>query len=219
MDIRIVSEGVTDQEVITSILQSFTEDKNLEPTRLLPVDSLKPVGWDNVIDYCGSDEFKGAFPFLDFVVVQVDTDRLRTGDVRAEWRIPHFETKTTEETVELVREKLIATISEDFYTAHAHQIIFAIAVSEIECWFLGLYLDAKKAAKTENCIKLLNTVAKEKTGYYIGEQKPLEMYRKMCREFRKKADLEKHSQHNPSFRLFLNELRTKLGDQPLAQPV
>lgn len=210
MTFRIVTEGITDQETLASILRCFTEDKDLEATRLFPQDSLKPAGKDNVIDYCKTDEFKAAFGFTDFVVVQLDTDWLQAKDIRADWIIPQVGQKTPEEIVALVREKLIAEIGADFHAAYGHQIIFAIAVSEIECWFLGIYFDAKKAAKTENCIKQLNTIAKEKTGYYIGDEKPLEMYRIMCKEFKKKADLEKHSRHNASFRIFLDEVWAKL---------
>ncbi len=215
MTFRIVSEGVTDQETITRILQSFTENKDLEATRLYPHNALEPAGKDNVIDYCRTDEFKGAFGFTDFVVVQLDTDWLQTEGTRRDWIIPQIEKKTSEEVVAVVREKLIAEIGADFYAAHSHQIIFAIAVSEIECWFLGLYFDAKKAAKTENCIKLLNAVAKERTGYYIGEKKPLELYRIMCKEFKKKPDLKKYSQHNESFRLFIAELEEKFSSRPV----
>lgn len=166
-----------------------------------------------MINYCKTDEFRGAFGFADFVIVHLDADWLQTENARRDWDVPpQLHTWPPEKVVAFTRDRLITTMGGDFYSTRAHQIIFAIAVDEIECWFLGIYFgnEKKKAAKTTGCTDLLNTVLPQRENFFIKE-KPVENYRKMCKHFKKKADLEKHSQFNASFRLFLEEVRDKLG--------
>ena len=215
MTIGIISEGVSDQETLTHILQSFTENKDLDPALLLP-EADEPVGWGNVLARCRSEEFKAAFQFNDLVVVQLDTDWLRRDGVPEEWIIPGIHELTVEELVAVTRERLAKEIGEPFFTDHAHQIIFAIAVDEIECWFLALY-DNKKASKTTGCLDALNAALAKSGAKFSIHEKKLEYYRQMCAGFKKKKDLLAASQHNPSFRLFLDELQTKLAAQPTAQ--
>jgi len=77
----LVTEGVTDQEVISNILCGFYNNPDLFISELQPLrdETDKPPedmygGWGNLIEYCKSDQFKEAFQAIDYIIIQVDTD-------------------------------------------------------------------------------------------------------------------------------------------------
>ena len=69
----IVSEGPTDQIVLEHIIWGTTGDKDLPITRLQPKED-EPGNWDKVLKYCASEDFKEAFAYLDFLIIQIETD-------------------------------------------------------------------------------------------------------------------------------------------------
>ncbi|XZF12679.1 hypothetical protein ACTHGU_12890 [Chitinophagaceae bacterium MMS25-I14] len=211
MTIGLIGEGITDQITVEHILISYTEDKNLSVNQLQPLPGASG-NWDQVFKYCKSEGFKQAFQYNDFVAIQIDTDFLRGDSVPEEYRIPGIEQMEPTEIVERVKTKLIECFDTEFYEEYKDRIIFAIAVDQTECWFLAVYFpnDKKKASKYTNCLETLNSVLKEREGFYIDAKKD-DYYRKMCKHFRKKKDLLMHSKHNDSFRIFIEELDVKLS--------
>lgn len=119
-----------------------------------------------------------------------------------------------EEIVALVKEKIIELIGNEFYLKYQAQIIFAIAVDEIECWFLPIYFsnDQKKSNKTSGCIKTLNTVLKQKEGFILHEKR-FEYYEKIAKHFLKSKDLEKYAAKNESLSNFIIEFRRKTATE------
>jgi hypothetical protein len=213
MDFRfgIVSEGVTDQAVIKAILIGFCENKDLLVTQLQPTEEEKQkANWDQVIKYIGTEDFRQAVNDLDFVVIQIDSDIFGSDQVDENHRL-ELSQKSTEESVEAIKELLIRDIGEAFYSIASSRIIFAIAVNEIECWFLPIYFSNSKAkaGKTTGCITTLNEgLQKAKAGLFI-DKKNLEHYRTISKPFMKKANLSSYQQANPSLGVFISELEEK----------
>lgn len=205
----IVSEGVTDFAVLENILFGITGNKDLEINPLQPKPS-EAGNWDKVFKYCQSSDFKAAFAYCDFVIIQIDTDFMHTGEVPAAYKID-LHNLSVEEIIRAFQEKFISLISNDFYQEYQNQVIFAISVNEIECWLLPIYFEnqKQKAEKVSNCIKTLNEVLPQKEGFYIHEKK-VNQYEKMSKPFRKLKDLQRFAAKNPSFALFLNEIEQKI---------
>lgn len=206
----LITEGVTDQIVIKNILIGWTGNKNLFVGILQPKEN-EPGNWDKVFKYCQSNDFKGAFGFYDFVIIQIDTDFMTSDGVNENIRI-NINHLSVEEIVEEFKSKLIELIGLHFYENYKNQIIFAISVHEIECWLLPVYFqnNNKKAAKTKNCIGTLNTVLIQKEGFYIDEKR-IEYYEKMSSYFRKKKELKKYYPKNLSFKIFVEDLISKIS--------
>jgi len=201
----LITEGVTDQILLKTILAGWIGNKKLIMKELQP----KPEesgGWAKVFQYCESSEFKGAFAYYDFIVIQIDTDFMSGDSVGEKYQID-LKDLNVKETVEAFREKIIQLIGQDFYEKYTDRIIFAIAVNEIECWLLPAYFPGKKAKKEVNCIDTLNTVLPQKEGFYI-KAKERDYYERLARNFRKKKDIEKYAKQQESLGLFLENLQS-----------
>ena len=207
--IGIIGEGPTDQATIRAILESFTENKDLDPRMLQPKPS-ETGNWDKVFQYCRSSEFIEAFEFLDFIIIQVDTDFLHGDSVPEDLRLAGIHNMTTIELVNAVKEKLVSAIGELVFAKLKEKIIFAISVNSIECWFLPIYFgnNETQAAKTKGCIELLNKELTKRSEPYINEKDP-RYYQKLCKPFKKKANLLAYSLMNESFDIFIQELDAK----------
>ena len=203
MRFGIIGEGVTDQEVITAILRGYFNDNGLPVSQLQPRVG-EPGNWDKVFKYCSSEDFRNAFPFNDYIVIQVDTDFLRGDSVPEKWRI-NLTRLSIKEVVECVISLLIKEIGADFYDSHKAEIIFAIAVDQIECWLLPIYFESqpKKANKTTNCTDTLNEALLAREGFYI-HSKDIDHYRKIAKHYLKKKTLMACSKMNESLRCFID---------------
>ena len=201
----IVSEGITDQVILENILYGWTGNKNIPITRLQPKEDISG-NWDKVFKYCQSIDFKGAFSFCDFVIIQIDTDFMQRGEVTEQFKID-IQNLTVKQIIDAFKTKFIELIGQEFYKEYSKHIIFAISVNEIECWLLPIYFYNKKAkaAKTTNCINTLNTVLKQQEGFYIDAKK-MEYYEKIAKHLRKKKNIEKFAPKNPSFEIFINNI-------------
>lgn len=209
MEVGLIGEGVTDQITIENILCGYFQDKNLTVNYLQPKPD-ESGNWDKVFKYCNTNEFKQALPFNDILIIQVDTDFLRTGDVPDDLKIA-VKDMNVEQIVDAVKAKLIEKIGVEFYEENSQIIIFAIAVDQIECWLLPIYFASKPkiAAKMVNCLDTLNTILFQKEGFYI-DKKNEEYYRTISKNFHKKKTLLIHASKNPSFKIFIDELDKKI---------
>src|SRR5579862_8705965 len=77
----LVAEGITDQVVILNLLYGYFDTDEVDLTYLTPIrdetDRNRIVdgsGWHSVIEYVKSSRFVGAFQYLDYVLVHIDTD-------------------------------------------------------------------------------------------------------------------------------------------------
>lgn len=158
----LITKGKTDQIVIENILVGYFQNLDIVVNWLLPLrdetDKHRAENfsnWSKVFEYCHSQTFKEAFPYNDYIIIQIDTD---VSEEKG-YDIPKYEAGqelTPEALIARVIDKFKGLMSEVFYQGYQARIIFAIAVHSIECWLLPLYYTNKMKAKTKNCLDTLN---------------------------------------------------------------
>ena len=209
----LITEGATDQQVIQAVLDGFFDPEEIDTRPFLPVyDNTHKhqvesfSNWQLVLEYCASPKFAEAFPFVDYIVVQVDTDQCddpKFGVSKHEEGklLPPFEIAAR------VAAKLQEKIGDTVWNRFHERIIFAVAVDTIECWLLPLYAEGKDKAKLLNCMKVLNRALSKKDEHTINPQeKEPRLYAKLARPYSRKRVLTRHSGENPSFAIFIERL-------------
>ena len=210
----LITEGPTDQVVIKHILWGVFDDPDLPINQLQPKAEGDPANWVRVLDYCCSNDFKPSLDFNDFVIVQIDTDVLLREQLPEKYKIDLPSNLEVDEIITRVSQLLVSLIDGDdeFWLNHREQIIFAISVHQIECWFLPIYFTNKKAkaAKITGCIATLNEVLPQQEGGLYINGKDLDYYRRISKSYRKKIQQIYHL--NPSLKVFVErvlEAKTK----------
>lgn len=212
----LITEGKTDQIVIENILVGYFRDPDLAVNWLLPLrdetDKHRAENfsnWYKVFEYCRSQTFKEAFPFNDYIIIQIDTD---VSEEKG-FDIPKFEhgqERSPETLIASVIDKFKVLMGEAFYEAHQSQIIFAIAVHSIECWLLPLYYANKTKAKTKNCLDTLNRQLKKADGFRINSsQKNPRYYETISKKYCKHKTLMDLYKANPSLRIFIEAIEAR----------
>jgi enolase len=209
----LIAEGLTDQIVIENILAGFFNSPNIEVTPLQPKrnkdnqNKSEYGGWTLVFDYCHSKKFQESFRFLDYIIIQIDTD------VSEDYNIAHQDEDgefTPQQLIEKVIEKFRDAIGEDFYNTNQQKILFAISVHSLECWLLPLYYTDKKKAKSKNCLKTLNDELSKKHRFTIDKNaKNPDYYREISKQYGKYKVLMQHYQDNPSLKTFIEEIESR----------
>jgi hypothetical protein len=217
----LVTEGLTDQIVIENILAGYFNSPDLDIRQLQPErdkdneNKSTYGGWTLVFDYCKSRDFQEALQFIDYIIIQIDTD------VSEDYNIPKQDENgefTPQQLIEKVIEKFRGAIGDNFYSTYQQKIIFAISVHSIECWLLPLYYtDQKKKSKFKNCLETLNLELPKKHKFTIdANAKNPEYYRIISEPYRKHKVLMKHYAENPSLKTFIEEIQSrdiKIGDE------
>jgi hypothetical protein len=211
----LITEGLTDQIVIESILAGYFNNPDIDITPLQPErdkddenKSHNYGGWSQVFAYCESNNFKEAFQFIDYIIIQIDTD------VSKDYNIAHQDENgefTPQQLIAKVIEKFRDGIGENFYNTNQQKIIFAISVHSIECWLLPLYYtDKQKKAKCKNCLNTLNYELSKQHKFTIDKNaKNPEYYREIAKQYGKHKVLMKHYQDNPSLKIFIEEIESR----------
>lgn len=220
----LVTEGITDQIVIENILVGFFDDPNIDINPLQPLRdetdrnrAANPGNWHKVLEYCSSEEFRGAFQFNDYVIVQIDTDV--AADYGVSSRNEEGNEFSDEDMYERVKEKLIAQIDSGFYANYASRILFAVSVQSIECWLLPLFFTDNKKSKTVNCLSTLNQGLKTKKSYSIDpKNKNPRYYEDISVDCAKNKKLMALCASNPSLKAFIHELETTQAMANDAEP-
>ena len=210
----LVAEGNSDHAILENILLGlFEEDISDEITTLQPIRgatdeaAIKAFGgWYKVFEYCRSEDFRGAFQEVQYLIIQIDTDVSEQ---------THYDVKKTDESgKKLIPEVLIEKIKlkfkqiivnefgQDFLNNHQDRILFAISVDEIECWLLPLYYTDNTKSKTNNCDHKLH----QKAGKF---EKNYSDYDKISKDFRKSKTLKKLYSQNPSLKIFVDSIKFK----------
>ena len=211
----LITEGLTDQIVIESILAGYFNNPDIDIRPLQPErdkddenKSHNYGGWSQVFAYCESNNFKEAFQFIDYIIIQIDTD------ISKDYNIAHQDENgefTPQQLIAKVIDKFRDGIGEDFYNTNQQKIIFAISVHSIECWLLPLYYTAQqKKAKYKNCLKTLNYELSKQHKFTIDKNaKKPEYYREIAKQYGKHKVLMKHYQDNPSLKIFIEEIESR----------
>jgi len=217
----LISEGVTDQNILEDILSGYFGEDEINVNSLQPkitkdkhghwkINNDKFGNWLNVFSYCESEGFRKAFQSNDYIIIQIDTDVSEEQG----YDIPKSDKDGNlfppEEIIQKVKEKLILLMSREFYEANFNRIIFAISVHSIECWLLPLYYQDKRKAEVKNCISKLAQAVNKKERFYLDPQnKDPQIYRKISDQYTKKKTLLKHYSENPSFKIFIEDLQAR----------
>ncbi|MGB7891965.1 MAG: phage tail protein [Microcoleus sp.] len=217
----LVTEGLTDQIVIENILAGYFKSPDLDIRQLQPErdkdneNKSTYGGWTLVLNYCKSRDFQEALQFIDYIIIQIDTDVSEDYGVAKQDENGEF---TPQQLIAKVIEKFRNAIGDNFYSRYQQQIIFAISVHSIECWLLPLYYTHKnKKSKFKNCLDTLNLQLQKKHNFTIdANAKNPEYYREISEQYRKPKVLMKHYAENPILKTFIEEIQSreiKIGDE------
>ena len=214
----LIAEGPTDHAVLENILIGHFDDPDLTIRPLQPLlDSTdgaqRQGGWTQVLAYCQSSFFQGAFEQNDYLIVQIDTDCLHEKPFELDVK------QAPEVLVSQVVEKIEALIEEAFQSSFVDQyrkkILFAVAVDELECWLLPLFYSDKNASATNNCLYKLNTqLAKDKRLTITPSSKHPKYYDQLSGPFCKPKQLKQAAAKNPSLGIFINTLQAQAFASP-----
>jgi hypothetical protein len=160
MQIALITEGITDKPIIDAILAAFFSknkiDNNYTTTSLIPKNK-ESVGWTKVLQYCSSEEFKGAFAFNDFIIIQIDADAHQNKGFDVQYQA------NSKDLIEAIKNRIISAVGIDFYETKKNQIIFAICINQIECWLLPFFATIIAHKKKEiNCCTTVNQYLRKK---------------------------------------------------------
>lgn len=211
----LITEGVTDQQVIQAILEGFFDPQEIDTRPFLPIadNTYKHQvqnfsNWGLVLEYCASPKFAEAFPYVDYVVVQIDTDQCDDPlfGVRK-----HNEGNLAppDEIVARVAARLREKIDEHVWNEYRDRILFAIAVDTVECWLLPIHATGKDKPKTLNCLGVLNRFLTKRNLRPINAQsKDPRYYADLARPYARRRELIARCTENPSLAIFVERLRT-----------
>jgi hypothetical protein len=210
----LITEGITDQVVIKALLTNHVagdvDVRMIQPETDATDKSRQGDfgGWERVLAHCTVDNFQTIFSTNDYIVIQIDTD---VGEQR------NFGLALTEhggdrpvlDIINSVRDIIAAKFDETFYAAWQDRIIFAIAVHSLECWLLPLYvLPPAQVRKTKNCADVLRYAMKADGQPYAKTHR---VYEKICKAFKKTANIQKCRGINDSMNHFLSALPGQSG--------
>ena len=216
----LITEGLTDQIVIENILAGYFNSPDLDIRQLQPErdkdneNKSKYGGWTLVFNYCKSRNFQEALQFIDYIIIQIDTD------VSEDYNIPKQNENgefSPQQLIKKVIEKFRGASGDDFYSKYQQKIIFAISVHSIECWLFPLYYTDNKKDKVKNCLKTLNRELPKKHNFTSdANAKNPEYYREISEQYRNSKVLMKHYAENPSLKFFIEQIQSrdiKIGDE------
>ena len=217
----IIAEGVTDQVIIENLLVGYFQDPDLEVRALQPLrdntDKQEVAsfgGWYQVLEYCQSEVFIGAFQQNDYVIIHIDTDRCEDKHYDVSKLDENGKTAPPALLIERVKSKFLALFEEcfgqEFYDQYHERILFAIAVHETECWLLPLFLKSHHKSSVNKCLDKLNhQLRKDKQRTINRKNKDYRLYDQFSRRYLKKKEIDRHASENPSLAIFLDELKRR----------
>ncbi len=204
MNIALISEGITDQPVITAVLNAFCEQHlpgQVPNINLLHPRQKEPGGWVKVFNYCTTAAFQEALTFNDYIIVQIDTDRHQDKGYEV------ANGKSVQSLITGVQNKLIEKMGQGFYAENANKILFAVCVDMIECWLLPFYATTEiHRKKATGCCNTVNQYLK-KQGYTLdckNDAGGYAEYAKAAKGFAKKKDFFPLYKKNESLRQFVD---------------
>jgi len=210
----LVTEGITDQEIVTNILFGYFKNKDI------PINPLQPIrdqtdksrqggfgGWPKVIEYCKSDYFRQAFQLCDYIIIQLDTDICDDYGVS---KLENGIQLSPDTLINKVIKHLIDEIGTTFYQKVSERLIFAISVHTIECWLLPLYYTDNRKSKITGCLNTLNLQLRRRHNFFIDpDNKLFNIYQEISAPLKKNKTLKQISNQNPSLDIFVKTLKTK----------
>ena len=206
----IISEGQTDRLVIRNVLHGHFENQRdglaVNPVQP-PANQGEHAGWNLVFECLKRGDIIGALQRNDFVVIHIDTDVQEEAGFDVSRREEGREL-TVEERIARVIDRLKQEIGSEVCEQFGQRILFAIAVESIECWFLPLLYNDKKAEKNQGCEDAANHALRKanRPGLSGGGDKFPRSYDAASRGFLKRKRLIECREKQLSLDLFLLQL-------------
>ncbi len=210
MNFALISEGITDQVVIESIINAYYKDSDEEVT----VNHLQPMrdatdqsrqsidahgGWQNVFEYISTDDnCASALEANDKLIIQVDSDICRHDSIHIDPNKDH------EILFDEIKNLLISKIpADDFYWLKDY-LIFAIPIHSTECWLIPLYTQKLSILRRVNDCE--NQLKKVEQNSVARVEKTFDCYKILATKIKRSRDIEIISRHSKSLRLFIQQL-------------
>jgi len=210
----IVSEGVTDQAVLETILTGCCgQDIELSPLQPLGDETHRGQkesfgNWLAVLEYCASGEFEAAFQFVDYVIVHIDTDVCE----ETHFDVPRRENGEDLSPLDLInrvaqklQQQIRPKVWEDFHEC----IIFAIAVDSIECWLLPLHARDPYKTRYQGCLSTLSHHLKLKNLRVNLGSRNYRDYQEVSKGYSKRRTLRECYQLNDGLQVFIEGLQER----------
>jgi hypothetical protein len=215
MKIGVISEGHADRAVITNIISGLTEmDRNnieairpiynYDETDKALIDRNTFSTWSVVKEECEKRELIDgflAFEGQDFVVIHIDTAEAELYGIKR----PNKASKTyCEELRELVVKQINAWLKNEI----SDQILYAIAIEEIDAWILTIYdqNDSTTSAKPKE--KLSRVLGKKG----INSTSNYDNYLFISKPLSKNKEIRQGNflKYNCSLKAFFDEVKAKV---------
>jgi hypothetical protein len=205
----LITEGITDQAALESILSGLYDDepdfRQIQPPRDATDQSRQGdfAGWEAVLEYCGLEEFANIFSTNDYVVIQIDTDI----HAHPKLGIPITNSQGDRPDIDIVndfRTAIISRIDPITFRANKDRIFFAICVHSLECWVLPLHVkDNLRAYRTKNCEEHLGRILNKANLTFTKEYRA---YQSITKGFEKSKALVRAADLNSSLKIFITSL-------------
>ncbi|MBV7523155.1 hypothetical protein KW834_01840 [Pseudomonas sp. PDM29] len=211
----LVAEGILDQVVLERIIATVFKNKTtkhlvnpIQPERDATDQSKVALscfgGWEEVIAYCAKTELlKQALVVNDYIIIHIDTDVCG----HKNFNIPiilNCAPIPAKKLIADVESFLAKNLTNNFFQANRHRIIFAVAVHSTECWFLPHYgNNAATQGATSTCEARLK---KELTKKNIHYEKDYDIYLELSKCFKKYTDLIIYKNKCTSLGVFTDKL-------------
>lgn len=214
MKIGVISEGHADRAVIENILKGLTKLDSSDIIALRPIYNLDETDkahrsaltfstWSVIKEECEERELIDGFLSIedqDFVVIHIDTAEAdQYGIIR-----PVKSSTYCEDLRSLVVDEINSWLKDDI----SDQILYAIAIEEIDAWVLTIY-DKRDSTSS--------TSPKEKLSWILGKNSvnstsSYDNYLKLSKPLSKNKEIkkEKFLDYNCSLNAFFEEIKTKV---------
>ena len=216
MRIGVISEGHADRAVISNILTGILEIDRSEITSLRPIytsdetdkalNNPKTKSSYSVIkEECESKELINGFLSIegqDFIVIHIDTAEADKYGVNRPGR-------GSSDYCKKLRQIVIEQINLWLANDYSEQIIYAVAIEEIDAWVLTIH-ENRDSTIAIDAKKRLNRILSKKGVKYIHD--PFDYYWEISKPLSKKKDLSqgKYLINNCSLYLFVEEIKVKI---------
>jgi hypothetical protein len=224
MVIGIIAEGTEDQAVIKNIIKGISKSLDLE----IDVRSIRPdlkqdetdkyqnqqtIGtFQGVKNACigidGEREDFEKFFFLEdsvFMTLQLDTAEIENQDFKF---IRPNKNNNLNYSTEL-RNKVIELIDGWLENNYKNELLYAIAIEELEAWCLTIY-EKKDSSISANPKNQLMRILSKKNIKIDGNNRANSFEQKVTKEFRKFKKLNEFMLYNKSLETFVNEVLEQL---------
>ncbi|WAC18283.1 hypothetical protein OVA24_13670 [Luteolibacter sp. SL250] len=216
-DFGLICEGVTDHAILTNVLVGYFKNQR-EPDihqERPNLESDPHGGWTLVIQYLRQKEYREAFSYHDYLIIQIDTDVSEDPGFDVPKRDKNG-TLSPDQLILKVTERLKKEIGAEDWEAYGDKFIFAIAVEQLECWLLPLWFNNAKRKQIANCTdrigacpNLRDRLDARSLRWISKNEKVYSSYDFASKEYTKSKVLLKTGINSPSLSFFINELNKR----------